>query len=224
MSKLLNFIIISFSVLLLMSCEWIQNVNNSSNNLLNINISNTDNSVAKINTNSEIPNTFYINEDISLIWNNFSIVDANNQDIGFNLKEKVLSLTRKLELYKWQDLQYYAEKSFFSIWTEVKVYNKDNILIWTIKEDILKSLFKTYTTYSLFDANNNKIWYSQKLEFLDTEFEILDNTDSIVAKIHRPTFNFFTDSWWIEIKNSNIDKNLLLFIPAFKTVADNEVK
>lgn len=181
-----------------------------------------------INNNSnlslELPNEFYINQNLTLWTTKLSVTDNNDNPLGYSFTKEIFSLWTNVNMYKWDSKIYSAHKKVISIWTEVEIYNSNNELIWSVEEEIIQSLFKTWTTYTIFDKDRNVIWKSKKNDFFATSFEIYNNSDKLMATIKRPAFRLL-DSWGVKIEDGvNVDKALFLFIPTYKTIADSEKK
>ena len=163
------------------------------------------------------------------------------------LSEKLISLTTSLNL-KANDVKLGSiDENFFSLVTTF-TYNDanhqkiavahDKFISWgndiivndcegnkigEIKEEILKSLFKVYTTYSILDEKENILGTSEKVDWIGTHFTLFDKNKKIIAELSRPFINFLTDEWTIKIaKPGVIDNRILVMIGAFKTHADNE--
>ena len=111
-----------------------------------------------------------------------------------------------------------ARKKIFTWGVQIEVFDCLDHKIGTIKEQIFNSLFKPLTTYSILDASGWLLAESQKIQLFTTDFTLTNTSGVRVAQIHRPWFNFITDSWSVRIGNANgIDSRLLLAIPAFKS-------
>lgn len=213
-------LLVLFISLFLVSCEisppssWYKNnrISNSKEVTNNWNISDI-----------ELPNEFYIDQNFSL-FTKLSLVDKNNNSLWYSLTKETFSLWINVNMFNNDKKIYSAHKKIISIGNEIEIYDSNDNLIWTIEEEVIQSLFKTWTTYTIFDKDRNILWKSKKNDFLSTSFEIYDNNDKLIATMKRPTFRIL-DTWWIKIEDwTNINKALFLFIPVYKTISDQETK
>ena len=63
---------------------------------------------------------------------------------------------------------------------------------------------------------------SVKTEFLSTDITLKTPDGRIAAILHRPAFNFPTDSWQVTSLNRDaVDSRLIVMIGAYKTSVDN---
>lgn len=174
------------------------------------------------NKEVSLPSDFFINQNINFLeMPNFSIVDDKWNNLGYELRESFNLTNKTINLNKDNLTLYNAKILNFTVWTEIEVSDSNWNKIWLIKEKLFTSLFNNYSTYEIYDLNDNLIGESKKEEFWNTEFNIYDKNNEIVASIRRPAFNML-DSWGISIKNDKINKVLFLFIPAFKSLSDQE--
>lgn len=98
--------------------------------------------------------------------------------------------------------------------------------IGTIKEEILKSLLKVWTTYKLLDANDRQVASSEKVELFSTEITLKAPDGRSIALLRRgfkENLLRFTDRWDVSVyEPGRIDSRLLVMITAFKTSVDND--
>lgn len=168
----------------------------------------------------ELPNQFEMDEVILSIGTDMNI-NVGADRIG-KVEERTMSWGKKFEYFDNTDRKIAsAQEKLFSWGTNIEVFDDKDQKIGSFEEEILESLFSIKSIYSIKDASGKLIGKSEKLELLSTDVEILSPSGDLVCKIHRPALNLFSDSWNIEI-NGNIDKRLIIFIPAYKTSADNE--
>jgi uncharacterized protein YxjI len=168
----------------------------------------------------ELPNRFEMDEVFLTIGTDINI-NSNGERIG-KVEERTVSLGKKFEYFDNTDRKVAsAKEKVFSWGTNIDVFDDKGQKIGSFEEEILESLFSIKSIYSIKDASGKLIGKSEKLEFLSTDVELLSPNGDLVCKIHRPAINLFSDSWNIEI-SGNIDKRLVIFIPAYKTSADNE--
>lgn len=169
----------------------------------------------------ELPNEFKMTEDLVSIGADFHIEDSDGNIVGV-VEERTFNLTKTFDYFdNTGTLKAKAKKSMFSWGVEICVYDSIGNVLGYIKEEVFENIFSIKTTYSIFDANKNKIATSKKLDFIGTDIDIYCNNELTIA-MSRPAMNFLTDSWSINMNNNSIDKRIVVFIPAYKTSADND--
>lgn len=97
--------------------------------------------------------------------------------------------------------------------------------IGAIEERRSGSLFSSRTIYAILDGSGKEVAVSEKKEPFSATFEIRSKTNSSdVVTMRRPGFRL-VDKWTIaRTEGSEIDPRIFVFIPAFKTSADNDRK
>ena len=99
-------------------------------------------------------------------------------------------------------------------------------MIGTIKEEILKSLFKVYTAYRILDAQDRLVATSEKVEWLSTDIVLRDPSGRVVAEVRRGfTENLLrlTDRWDVSIRDPQaVDPRMVVMIAAYKSSVDND--
>jgi uncharacterized protein YxjI len=170
----------------------------------------------------EIPNSFKVSEKIISYGCDFNI-SSGGKSYG-KVEEKVFRATKSFKYYDNNGGELArATQSFLSWGVEIKVYDNNNKHIGTIKEEIFESLFSIKTIYSIYSPSGKMLATSKKLDFIGTDIEIFENGISTVV-MKRPMFNLLSDDWSVDIKSTKIDKRILIFIPCYKTSADNKRK
>jgi uncharacterized protein YxjI len=93
----------------------------------------------------------------------------------------------------------------------------------SIEEKVWESLLKVSTSYVIKDSSGKEIAQSDKISLFSTNVEIRDNSGKVIATFYKPALNIGGDNWSCKISSdSKLDRRLLLFIPAYKTAADND--
>jgi uncharacterized protein YxjI len=172
----------------------------------------------------ELPNAFVVKEKFWAIGNDFEIYSADKKDTYLGkIEQRIWNLTTVFELKDAKgELVAKAKSRFWALGSTIDVTDAQGVKIGTVKEDILKSLFKVVTTYTVLDAKGKSLGTSEKLEVFSTKVSVLDSTGKQVFLTKRPMINLITDKWETTISNrGGIDLRLLVFIPAYKTAADN---
>lgn len=165
----------------------------------------------------------------------------------FSVNERILSVMTTLDLDGPSGSFGTVTKRFFSVadqfdWTApsgatvatgrkrllswgniVEVFDGSGHKIGTIKEEILKSLFKVYTTYWILDANDRPVARSEKVDWLGTEITMFDGGGHRVVRLSRPWINLLGDKWEVQVANQKVvDPRLIVMTSVFKTDADNQ--
>jgi uncharacterized protein YxjI len=170
----------------------------------------------------ELPNEFVVKEKFFAIGNDFEIYSADQKQFLGKIVQKIWKLTTTFELFDEKGVFIAKAKSrFWALGSTIDVTDDKDVKIGTVKEDILKSLWKVTTTYSVLDANGKSLGSSEKLELFSTKVSVLDGSGQQVFLTKRPWLNLVTDKWETSISGKSIDLRLLVFIPAYKTAADN---
>jgi uncharacterized protein YxjI len=158
----------------------------------------------------------------------FSLTDAfdlksGDQKLG-TLTEKFFSLTKS---FRYTDSSgrcaAKARARFFSWGTRIDVADCQGHKIGSIKENVLKSLLKVYTVYSILDAHGREIAKSRKTEWISTDVVLRRENGGLIAKLHRPWLNLLADKWTVSVQDpSALDSRLIVMIAAYKTSVDND--
>ena len=169
-----------------------------------------------------MPDQFVLNErSISLT----TVLDLQDDGENFGkVSQKLLQLARS---FHYTDLSgnkiAEAKQKIFSWGVQIDVFDCDGQKIGAIKENILKSLFKVSTTYTIENATGDVVAVSNQVDILATSFTLKDPSGNKVATLKRPAINFFGDNWNVKIYNHGVvDSRILVMIGSYKTSADNE--
>lgn len=171
---------------------------------------------------SELPDDFQIDERV-FAWTTTFDVESGGRNYG-SIRERVFSLARS---FTYTDgtgaVASTARERLLSWGVRIDVHDSAGRLIGSVEEEVLKSLLKVYTTYSIKDAGGNVVAKSEKSEWLATDIVLYDNSRNVVATLHRPAINWTGDTWNVSIKDrSAVDIRLLVMIGAYKTAVDND--
>ena len=169
-----------------------------------------------------IPNQFTLNERTVSFT---TTLDLQDDDGTFGrIDEKFFKLTKS---FNYTDSSGYkvaeAREKLFSWGVQVDVFDCQGQKIGTIKENILKSLFKTSTTYTIENAIGNVVAVSNKVDIVATSFTLKDPSGKKIATLKRSMFSLFGDNWNVKVYNHDIlDPRILVMIGAYKTSTDND--
>lgn len=171
-----------------------------------------------------LPAKFQIVEYVFSLTNKFD-VRAEGKTLG-TITEKFFSMTRS---FTYADpagrCVAQARERLFSWGVHIDVTDCSGGKIGAIKENILKSLFKVSTTYSILDASDREVASSEKLDWIGTEMTLRkgrNGTGPRIAKLSRPWLQIFSDHWDVELDDPKAaDSRLVVMIAAYKTAVDN---
>jgi uncharacterized protein YxjI len=165
----------------------------------------------------EIPNEFFINEKLLTIGHDFWITNKNRENFG-KIEERVISVGKKFEYFdNTGKLDVIAKAKFLTLYTNIIVDDSNGSRIGRIEEEIIESIgsfFDGQNVYSLYDSNDKLIGKSKASIVFRNSVEIYDMSDNLVAVFYKPVVQF-SDRWRCEIKDSSIDKRLIMFIPVY---------
>ncbi len=169
----------------------------------------------------ELPNELTITERIISLVTTFDLASSKGS-LG-TVSKRFISFADKFDWYDGARLVATGRKQILSWGATVDVFDARAGKIGTIKEQVLKSLFKVYTTYSIQDASGNTVAESEKVQWLATKFTLRDRKGYVVARIERPWLNVLRDRWTVKISDHKaVDSRLLVMIGVFKTDVDNQ--
>jgi uncharacterized protein YxjI len=166
---------------------------------------------------NEIPDKFEINEKILNIGHDFYVTNSNRDNFG-KIEQRVLSFGKKFEYFNSTGkLEATAQAKVMSIKSIVNVKDENGNLLGVIEQEILESLgniLEGQNIYSIYDSNDNLIGKSKADMIIKNHIDIYDNNDKLIAKFQKPALSFGS-RWTCEILNNDIDKRILIFIPAY---------
>ncbi len=172
-----------------------------------------------------LPSTFSLYEKLITITDALEL-KSGKTSFG-KISQRFFALTKRFD---WDDAQgnrvAEARAVFFALGSTVDVTDGAGNKIGTIKEEILKSLFKVWTTYRILDASGKQVASSEKVEWLSTEITLKGPDGRGVALLRRGfKENFFrlTDRWDVTVYDAAaVDSRMLVMIAAYKTSVDND--
>jgi uncharacterized protein YxjI len=168
-----------------------------------------------------LPAKFKVDERI-LSWTTTFDIKDDNKTYGV-VTQKFFSLARA---FTYDDAQgkcvAKARQRILSWGSHVDVTDCADRPIGSIKEEVMKSLFKVHTTYAILDASGKEVAKSVKVDWIGTEVTLTAGGRQI-AKLTRPWLQWFSDSWDVEVSDATAaDTRLIVMIAAYKTSVDNE--
>ncbi|MEI6117729.1 MAG: hypothetical protein WCP92_00195 [bacterium] len=169
-----------------------------------------------------LPNEFCIKEKVMSLVTAFTI-ENDGTEYG-DVTRKIFSLTTTFIYTDVNDkLVMKGKEQIFSWGTKIDFYDADDNYIGAIHENVFKSMFKVYTSYTVLDKNKKKVAESEKTDILKTKIILKDNNGEKIAKIERDLINLVRDTWTVNIyQRDKIDIKILPIIAAYKTYSDNQ--
>ena len=169
----------------------------------------------------ELPSEFTIREEFFSLTTSLDI-KADDKSFG-TVSQKILSLTRAFRYTDATGVCIAEARSRILSWgSHVDVTDCSGAKIGGIKEQVIKSLFKVHTTYSILDAADREVAVSTKVEWISTFLELTKPTGEQIATLQRPWLSIPTDRWTVKITDkAAVDPRLIVMIAAYKTSVDN---
>jgi len=208
MKKLL---ILTLSLTLLNSCDESQNTSSNTH-------SNSYDNTEVLDTNTTLPNSLVVQAEFLTIGTDMDLYDTEDNYYGV-VEERTFNLTRTFEYYDKNDkLIAKAKQRFLSWGTVIDINDEQGNSIGTIEQQVFDSFFSLYSKYKIYDANHKQLATSDKLDFFTSNVYIEGSTSNV--KLHQESLTL-VDTWDVYI-NGDIDKRLIVFIPAFISAAQTD--
>jgi len=171
-----------------------------------------------------LPNEFCIKEKVMSLVTAFTIKD-DNTEYG-DVTREIFHLKTTFSYTNANDKLVMKGKEQILSWgTKIDFYDANDNYIGAIHENVFKSIFKVYTSYTVLDKDKKKIAESEKTDILKTKIILTDNDGKKIAKIERDLINIVRDTWTVDIyQRDKIDVRILPIIAAYKTYSDNQKK
>ena len=116
-----------------------------------------------------------------------------------------------------------ARKSRWPWGVSIGVFDEANRLLATVEERIFGSFGKIYSTYDIKAPDGTILGTSEKSELVGTQFSVKDTKQRPLADMDRDRFFSLGDTWHVKFYDqTQIDSRVLLFLPAFKSLADEQ--
>lgn len=166
--------------------------------------------------------SFNINQKFLTVGTDF-VVLVSDQPIG-EVVQRIFNWGKTFELLNENgELIAKAQQRVFSLGVKVDVYDCQDRFIGSVQENIMESLLKFHTVYSILDAQNQLVGQSKKLDWFGTDITFYDGSNRRIATLSRPLINWFTDKWVLSVDASGrLDSRIMFFAAAYKTSADGE--
>jgi uncharacterized protein YxjI len=179
-----------------------------------------NNTVATQRTPRTLTDSMTLKEIFFAIGTDLEISDSDGK-VG-KIEQRTLNFTTTFDYRDNQgNLVATAKQKMLSWGTHIDIYDSAGVKIGALQDKVFKNLLSWTRTFSIEDSHGNEIASSEKMRFFATSFTIKNPEGTLIAEISRPSFNFVTDTWKMDI-SGDIDKRLLIFIPSYKTHADNQ--
>jgi uncharacterized protein YxjI len=169
-----------------------------------------------------LPDEFIVHERVISLTDTFDL-KAGSSSFG-TITEKFFSLAKAFTYVDASGRCVAKARARLLSWgTHIDVTDCADRPIGAIKENVLKSFFKVWTTYSILDARGQEVAVSEKVEWISTDLVVRRRDGGVVAELHRPWLNVFSDNWTVRIRDhASVDSRLVVLIAAYKTSVDND--
>lgn len=170
-----------------------------------------------------LPDEFAIHERVISFVEKFDLESAG-KTLG-TISENVFSLTRSFTYTDPHGVCEAQARSRLLSWgTDIEISDCQDHPFGEIKENVMKSIFSdAYTRYSILDAEGHEIASSEKTQWVSTDMILRSLNGRIIAELHRPWMNLFSDNWDVKILDPKIvDSRVIVMIAAYKTSVDND--
>jgi uncharacterized protein YxjI len=173
-------------------------------------------------TAPSLPDELTVHERIISLTDTFDL-KAGSASFG-TITEKFFSLTKAFTYLDASGRCVAKARARLLSWgTHIDVTDCTDRPIGTIKENVMKSWFKVWTTYSVLDAQNKEVAISEKVEWISTDLVVRRTNGATIAELHRPWLNILSDNWNVKIRDhAAVDSRLIVLIAAYKTSVDND--
>lgn len=165
----------------------------------------------------EIPNDFMINEELLTIGSDFWVTNKNKENFG-KIEQRIISFGKKFEYFdNTGELSATAKAKVLTLYTIIDIVDDKGNKIGRIEEEVIESIeniFNGQNVYSIYDSSGKLIGKSKADMVIKNNVDIYDDADNLIATFHKPMVQF-GDRWSCSIKSDNIDKRLLIFVPAY---------
>lgn len=179
-----------------------------------------------ITARSEIPTNFTMQAKYFTWGTNMTFKDSGGAFA--TIEAKHFHLTPTFEYYDGNhNLQAKAQRELFTWGTKIEIKDNKDVVLGSVEKHVIKTAIfslgtKVKTYYAVKDASGHVVAESEKVDFGGTDFQLKKPNGDVVATMNRPMIDLGAATWNVHINHDpGFDKRLILFIPAFKTSADN---
>jgi uncharacterized protein YxjI len=167
---------------------------------------------------TEIPDDLVMSQKLLTIGTDMDVLSGNKL-VG-KVEERVLNWGKTFEYFDNNgNLVAKAKERVLTLYTIIDITDASGNKLGSVEQEVLESLFSVYSKYSIKDASGSIVGKSSKLEFFTTDVDIEDNNGGGIS-LSKDYIEMFGDTWRVNI-NSDIDKRLIIFIPAFVSSAQS---
>lgn len=171
---------------------------------------------------TSLPNKFEMDENVMAIGTDMKVF-TDEGSLG-KIEERTLRLGTTFEYFdSGGEKQATAKKEAISWGVQIDIFDGEGTKLGAVHEKVFESMFSIKSQYEVFGPNGETIASSEKLDLVGTDITIKDPSGDVVATLERPWMNFGGDRWRVDI-TGDIDPRLIIFIPSYKTSADNARK
>src|SRR5690606_16654311 len=122
-------------------------------------------------SHESLTNSFYLDEHVTSLTTKLSVLSDDGSTGYGSVTKDIVALTTAFTYTDGSgEIAATASQRMLSWGVKIDVYDASGTLLGTIQERILESLFKTWTTYEILDAQGRVIAVSKKLQLGTTRF------------------------------------------------------
>lgn len=183
-------------------------------------VDNTQSSIGiSQNTASDVlSNSFKMDQKVLTVGTDMSI------STGGRVEERSLNWGTTFEYFNGSGVKKAtAKEKVFSLATTIEIFDENDSKLGEVREEISKGLFSTKSFYTIKDSQGNLIGESEMADWLSTDLDIKDSKGNVICSMSRPAINLLSDTWTVKVYG-DFDKRLIVFIPCYKTSADDKRK
>lgn len=167
-----------------------------------------------------IPSSLTMDERVLSIGTNLEVLEHGDK-FG-EIQQTIMSWGKQFKLFdKNGALIATAKQQAISWGVKIDIYDAQGLHIGTVKEKIFESMFSIKSQYAIVTPGGEEIASSEKLDFFGSDVTVKDRAGEVVVRMTRPMLNIGGDKWKVSF-SGELDRRLLIFIPAYKTAADND--
>jgi len=106
----------------------------------------------------------------------------------------------------------------------LEVKDRDHKKIGNLDHKVIKSALSIHDKFEIQDTNNGIVGSTEEIDILKQSITIKSKHGKTVGEMKKDAFNILGDHWDCKIQGHEIDRRLLVFIPAFASVMREEKK
>lgn len=170
----------------------------------------------------EVPDQFQIKQKILSIGTDMWLTNNERENFG-KIEQRVLNIGKTFEyIDNTGKTRLRAKEKVLTLWNQIEIFDENNQKIGMVEQEVIESLSSIYSIYSIKDKNGRVIAKSKKLDFITTNVDFYDNNNNHVATFRKKLLTV-SAKWDVNV-TGDIDKRLVIFVPAFITSSQDNKK